>query len=56
MRGRGPSGWHANNFFHQPDLEREIDGIAAAEPNVQVIRGWEAVDVAQDDAGATVVA
>ena len=52
----GPSGWQANHFFNQPELEREIDAIVATEPRAQVFRGWEAVDVVQDDDGATVLA
>ena len=54
--GPGPSGWQAHNFFNQPDLEREIDAIVATESRAQVFRGWEAVDIVQDDDGATVVA
>ena len=55
-RGAGRCGWHISNFFHQPHLEREINAIVATEPRAQVIRGWEAVEVLQDDDGATVLA
>ena len=55
-RGLGPSGWLRNYFFYQPDLEREINAIVATEPRAQVLRGWEAVEVVQDDGGATVLA
>jgi len=55
-RGIGRSGWNTSNFFHQPDLEREINKIVASEENAQVFRGWEAVDLSQDDDGATVTA
>lgn len=54
--GIGPSGWQTSNFFHQPDLEREIRTIVETESRAQVHRGWEAVELAQDDEGATVVA
>ena len=54
--GLGPSGLARQHFFYQPDLEREIDAIVATEPRAQVLRGWEAVDVVQDDDGATVLA
>ena len=55
-RGAGRCGWHISNFFHQPHLEREINAIVATEPRAQVVRGWEAVEVLQDDDGATVLA
>ena len=55
-RGTGRCGWHISNFFHQPDLEREINAIVATEPRAEVVRGWEAVEVSQDDDGATVLA
>jgi 2-polyprenyl-6-methoxyphenol hydroxylase-like FAD-dependent oxidoreductase len=55
-RGLGPSGFLRNYFFYQPDLEREINAIVSTEPRARVLRGWEAVEVAQDDGGATVLA
>lgn len=55
-RGVGRSGWHTSNFFYQPDLEREINKIVSTEGRATVFRGWEAVEVHQDDAGATVLA
>ena len=55
-RGLGPSGFLRNYFFYQPDLEREISAIVATESRARVLRGWEAVEVAQDDGGATVLA
>lgn len=55
-RGHGRSGWHVNNFFYQPHLEREINAIVATQTKTQVLRGWEAIEVAQDDDSATVVA
>ncbi|MQY38736.1 3-(3-hydroxy-phenyl)propionate/3-hydroxycinnamic acid hydroxylase [Streptomyces sp. RB17] len=55
-RGRGRSGWNVNNFFYQPHLEREINDIVATQTRTQVLRGWEAVEVVQDDSVATVAA
>lgn len=55
-RGIGRSGWHTSNFFHQPHLEREINAIVAREERAEVFRGWQAVEIAQDDTGATVLA
>lgn len=55
-QGRGKSGWNTANFFHQPDLEREINKLVSSEENARVFRGWEAVGIAQDDAGVTVTA
>ena len=46
-RGPGRCGWHINNFFHQPDLEDEINAIVTTEPRAQVVRGWEAVEVSR---------
>lgn len=54
--GIGPSGWQTSNFFHQPDLEREIRTIVETETRAQVHRGWEAVELQLDDEGATVLA
>lgn len=55
-RGLGRSGWHTSNFFHQPDLEREISKIVGTEEKAEVFRGWEAVDLTQDEDGVTVTA
>lgn len=54
--GIGKSAWHTSNFFYQPDLEREINKIVSTEANAQVFRGWQAVDVSQDEEGVTVTA
>lgn len=55
-RGVGKSGWNTSNFFYQPALEREINAIVSTEENAKVFRGWEALDVNQDETGATVTA
>lgn len=55
-RGIGKSGWNTSNFFHQPDLEREINKIVSSEDKAQVFRGWEAVTIDQDETGASVTA
>jgi 2-polyprenyl-6-methoxyphenol hydroxylase-like FAD-dependent oxidoreductase len=55
-RGTGPSGWHGNYFFYQPDLEREINAIVTTEPRAHVFRGWEAIEITQDADTATVLA
>ena len=42
--GHGTSGWNNTYFFNQPDLEDRLDQIVATLPNVQVRRGWLAID------------
>ncbi len=51
--GVGPSFWHTSNFFAQPDLERELDTRARQQPTVTLWRGYNVVDINQDDDGAT---
>ena len=53
-KGLGESGWYNTYFFHQPSLEDELDKIVAGLPTVTVMRGWEAVDLTQDGASATI--
>lgn len=55
-RGMGRSGWPNANFFHQPDLERELHKLVQAEDNVQVFHGWQVVDTAEDADGVTLTA
>ena len=46
----GPSGWLADNFFFQPRMEGLLQEAAARDGRVEVLRGWEALEV--DGAGA----
>lgn len=50
--GRGLSGWPVSNMFSQPELERVLDRHIKAEPLIEVLQGWAAVDIAQDSRGA----
>lgn len=52
--GRGESGWYNTFFFHQPTLEAALDEVIDGLPSVRVLRGWEAVALAQDADAATV--
>ncbi|WP_208025868.1 bifunctional 3-(3-hydroxy-phenyl)propionate/3-hydroxycinnamic acid hydroxylase [Amycolatopsis acidicola] len=52
--GRGESGWYNTYFFHQPTLERRLDELAGALPNVRVLRGFEAVGLTPHEEGCTV--
>jgi 3-(3-hydroxy-phenyl)propionate hydroxylase len=52
--GRGESGWYNTYFFHQPTLEADLDKVIDGLPSVRVMRGWEAVGVAQDVDTATI--
>ncbi|MFB9953151.1 bifunctional 3-(3-hydroxy-phenyl)propionate/3-hydroxycinnamic acid hydroxylase [Rhizobium puerariae] len=47
------SGWRVRYWFNQPDLEMRFTGIADTCPTVTQIRGYEAVELAQDAEGAT---
>ncbi|OIJ63478.1 monooxygenase [Streptomyces mangrovisoli] len=54
--GFGPSGWPQANMTYQPDLERALAEAAQEHPNVTVLRGHEAVALAEsaDDVTVTV--
>ena len=47
--GYGESGWYNTYFFHQPALEDVLDRAITALPSVRVARGWEGVDLEQDE-------
>ncbi len=46
-----PSGWRVTYWFNQPELETRLLGIAATIPTINLIRGWEAVELSQDEMG-----
>ncbi|MGX1186411.1 2-polyprenyl-6-methoxyphenol hydroxylase-like FAD-dependent oxidoreductase [Pseudomonas sp. F-14 TE3623] len=45
------SGWRVRYWFHQPALERRLLDIVHAMPQIHLLRGWEANELTQDDAG-----
>ena len=47
------SGWRSRYFFNQPLLEKRLLSIAAQHETISIKRGWEAVGLEQDNAGAT---
>ncbi|MFD5395158.1 bifunctional 3-(3-hydroxy-phenyl)propionate/3-hydroxycinnamic acid hydroxylase [Streptomyces sp. NPDC127097] len=47
----GHSGWPAMNIFTQPQLEAALEARARRTPGVEVLRGWEAVDLIEDTDG-----
>ncbi|WP_433857137.1 bifunctional 3-(3-hydroxy-phenyl)propionate/3-hydroxycinnamic acid hydroxylase [Streptomyces kronopolitis] len=47
----GHSGWPAMNLFTQPQLEAALEAQARRTPGVEVLRGWEAVDLTEDADG-----
>ncbi|MFF3748212.1 bifunctional 3-(3-hydroxy-phenyl)propionate/3-hydroxycinnamic acid hydroxylase MhpA [Streptomyces kronopolitis] len=47
----GHSGWPAMNIFTQPQLEAALEARARQTPGVEVLRGWEAVDLTEDADG-----
>ena len=55
-RTPGRAGWPAANFFSQPELERELHALVERESNVQVCRGWQAVDIEEGEEAVTLVA
>ncbi|MFF8512845.1 bifunctional 3-(3-hydroxy-phenyl)propionate/3-hydroxycinnamic acid hydroxylase [Streptomyces sp. NPDC015492] len=50
------SGWPYMSMFTQPRLEEALERHALAMPTVHVLRGWEAVDLAEDEAGVLLTA
>ncbi|GAA1369485.1 bifunctional 3-(3-hydroxy-phenyl)propionate/3-hydroxycinnamic acid hydroxylase [Streptomyces beijiangensis] len=54
--GLGPSGWPLASMTYQPDLERALATAADACPNVTVLRGHEAVGLAETERDVTVTA
>ncbi|MGW3008606.1 bifunctional 3-(3-hydroxy-phenyl)propionate/3-hydroxycinnamic acid hydroxylase MhpA [Streptomyces sp. NPDC001219] len=49
----GHSGWPAMNIFTQPQLEGAMEAQARRTPGVEVLRGWEATDLAEDASGVS---
>jgi 2-polyprenyl-6-methoxyphenol hydroxylase-like FAD-dependent oxidoreductase len=49
----GESGWANTNGFYQPDLEEVLETVAARLPTVEILRGYAATAVAQDDDSVT---
>lgn len=49
-----PFGWPVVNFFYQPYLETTLTELLSRYPNVEVRRGREVCDLAQDAEGVTV--
>lgn len=47
------SGWRVRYWFNQPELEARLTGIADTLPDVQQLRGWQGMALAQDDDGVT---
>ena len=41
------SGGQEVNFVHQPSVERSLDQVVRAAPNVELQTGWEAIDIQQ---------
>ncbi len=49
------SGGTEVNFVHQPTLEKAISDAVDRQKSVDLYKGWEVVEMGQDDAGARVV-
>ncbi|MFT4725776.1 MAG: 2-polyprenyl-6-methoxyphenol hydroxylase-like FAD-dependent oxidoreductase [Granulosicoccus sp.] len=43
------SGWRVTYWFNQPELETRLLAIAATIPSINLIRGWEAVSIEQNE-------
>lgn len=50
-----PLWWPVVNFLYQPYLETTLESLLARYPQVEVRRGREVIDFAQDDTGVSVV-
>jgi len=48
------SGWRVTYWFNQPELETRLLAIAATIESIKLIRGWEAVSLAQDESGVSI--
>ena len=40
-----PSGWHVTYWFNQPELETRLMSIAQSLETVNVLRGWQAINL-----------
>ncbi len=49
-----PSGWRVTYWFNQPELEARLHAIAATFPSIQLIRGWEATALTENNTDVTV--
>ncbi|MEU9497713.1 FAD-dependent oxidoreductase [Streptomyces sp. NPDC048196] len=49
----GHSGWPAMNIFTQPQLEAALEAQARRTAGVEVLRGWEAVDLTDNADGVS---
>ncbi|WP_406203832.1 bifunctional 3-(3-hydroxy-phenyl)propionate/3-hydroxycinnamic acid hydroxylase [Streptomyces decoyicus] len=49
----GHSGWPTMNIFTQPQLEGALEAQARRTADVDVLRGWEAVDLVEDASGVS---
>jgi 2-polyprenyl-6-methoxyphenol hydroxylase-like FAD-dependent oxidoreductase len=47
------SGWRVRYWFNQPMMESRLLALAATMPNITLMRGWQGIGLAQDDAGVT---
>lgn len=53
VEGLGVHGWHANYYYHQPELERVLREGLGRFPAVQLREGVELTDLRQDETGVT---
>ncbi|MGW0656600.1 bifunctional 3-(3-hydroxy-phenyl)propionate/3-hydroxycinnamic acid hydroxylase MhpA [Streptomyces umbrinus] len=54
-KGVTASGWHRLYWFHQPDLEARFADMVNSRMSVSLLHSWRAVDLFQDEEGATIV-
>lgn len=48
------STWRVTYWFNQPELETRLLAMAAKIPSIELIRGWEAISIDQDDSGVSI--
>ncbi len=52
-QSQSASGWRVRYWFNQPELEARLTGIAGEHPSITRLAGYEAIDLQQDAASAT---
>lgn len=48
------SGWRVTYWFNQPELEARLLNMAQSISSIKIMRGWQAVDLEQDNDGVTI--
>ena len=52
-QSQSASGWRVRYWFNQPMMEDRLLAIAATMPEIDLMRGWQGIGLAQDDTGVS---